>query len=202
MKNIIPLPSPQTDLDFPLMKAIKLRRTKRTWQDIELSEQEMSNILWSACGITYEATTNSKSRRTAPSSCNSQEIQVYVALRKGLYLYDETAHQLVKVLDDDIRQHIGTQKMMQNAPLGLIYASDYRRMTNPVYSDDARKWYTSAADAAFMSENVYLYCAAANLSTAVLGLVDRDKLHDIMGLGDREKVVYTQVVGRSINSKS
>jgi hypothetical protein len=49
-----------------------------------------------------------------------------------------------------------------------------------------------------MSENVYLYCAAAGLNTAVLGLVDREKLHDFMGLDEREKVVYSQVIGRSV----
>jgi len=201
MTDIISLPPPQTDLDFPLMRAIKERRTKRKWQDAELSEQELSNILWVACGITYEATKNAKSRRAAPSACNSQEIQVYVVLRKGVFLYDETEHRLVKVMEDDIRQHMGTQKMMQNAPLGLIYVSDYRRITSPLFKDDARRWYTSFADTGFMSENVYLYCAAANLSTAVLGQVDREKLHGIMRLGEREKVMYSQVIGRTINYK-
>jgi SagB-type dehydrogenase family enzyme len=199
MKKIITLPAPQKDLDFPLMKAIEQRRTKRKWQDADVSMQDVANILWVACGITYEATERAKSRRTAPSSCNSQEISVYVAMSCGLYLYDETAHQLVKVMDKDIRMHIGTQKMMQSAPLGLIYVSDYRKLNNPVYTDDARRWYTSAADAAFMSENIYLYCTAANLSTAVLGLVDREKLHEIMGLSEHEKVVYSQVVGNSID---
>lgn len=200
MKNTIKLPSPQTDLDFPLMRAIEQRRTKRKWLDEDVSLQDISNLLWVACGITYEATERAKSRRTAPSSCNSQEISVYVALPDGLYRYDETAHALVGVLDKNLLPHIGTQKMMQVAPLGLIYVSDYRKMTNPVYSDEQRKWYTSAADAAFMSENVYLYCTAANLNTAVLGLVDREGLHELMGLSEEEKVVYSQVVGRAINN--
>ena len=199
MTEIITLPLPQTDLDFPLMKAIKLRRTKRKWQNTELSEQEMSNILWAASGITHKATKTGKSRRAAPSACNSQEIRVYVALRKGVFLYDETQHRLVKVIKDDIRQHIGTQKMMQNAPLGLIYVSDYTRITSPLFKDDARRWYTSFSDTGFISQNVYLYCTAANLSTAVLGLVDREKLHQIMELGDREKIMYTQVIGRSLD---
>ena len=200
MKDIISLSSPQTDLDFPLMRAIKERRTKRRFSDEAISEQDLSNLLWAACGITYEATKNAKSRRTAPSSCNSQEISVYVARPDGLYRYDENAHALVGVLDKNLLPHIGTQKMMQVAPLGLIYVSDYRKMTNPVYSSDDRKWYTSAADAAFMSQNVYLYCTAANLNTAVLGLVDREGLHELMELSEEEKVVYSQVVGRTIDN--
>lgn len=46
---------------------------------------------------------------------------------------------------------------------------------------------------------LYLYCASANLSTVILGLVDREKLHNIMNLEDNEKIVYTQVVGKSLD---
>ena len=142
MIKTIKLPLPQIDLDFPLMRAIKERRTKRRFSDAAISEQDLSNLLWAACGITYEATKTGKSRRAAPSSCNSQEITVYVARPDGLYRYDETTHVLIGVLDKNLLPHIGTQKMMQAAPLGLIYVSDYRKMTNPVYTDEHRKWYT------------------------------------------------------------
>jgi SagB-type dehydrogenase family enzyme len=198
MTNIITLPEPQKDLGFPLMKAIEMRRTKRKWQDSNLSDQEISNILWAACGITQEEAKRSKSKRTAPSACNSQEIKVYIAMYNGLFLYDEKNHQLVEVLSDDIRMHIGTQKMMRSAPVGLIYVSDYSKMTSIFFKDDNRKWFTSGADTGFISQNIYLYCAAANLSTAVLGLIDKDKLHKIMGLSENEKVVYTQVIGKSL----
>jgi len=198
MKNIIKLPNPQIDQEFPLMKAIQLRRTKRKWKEETLSEQEISNILWVACGITQEETKQSKSRRTAPSACNSQEIKIYVALNNGLFLYEERLHQLTKIRSEDIRENIGTQTMMHSAPVGLIYVADYSRMNSPFFKDDDKKWYTSAADTGFISQNVYLYCASANLSTAILGLVNREKLHAIIGLHEHEKIVYTQVIGKSV----
>lgn len=200
MTDSITLPEPQKDLDFPLMKAIELRRTKRKWGNSILSDQEISNLLWAACGITHKETKRSKSKRTAPSACNSQEISVYIALSKGLFLYDETNHQLLKILSNDIREHIGTQKMMHSAPVGLIYVSDFSKLKTFLFKDDARKGFTSAADTGFMSQNVYLYCAAANLSTAIIGLVDREKLHKIMGLSENEKIVYTQVIGKSLDN--
>lgn len=198
MIESLTLPQPQKDLDFPLMKAIQLRKTKRKWQEAELSEQDLSNLLWVACGEIQQESNNSKSRRTIPSACNSQEIRVYVALQKGLFLYNENQHRLEKILEADIREHIGTQTMMQSAPVGLIYVSDYSRLTNLFFKNDDVRFQTSATDAAFIGQNVYLYCAATNLSTAFLGLVDREKLHSIMQLGEHEKVVYTQVVGRSL----
>ena len=200
MTDFIKLPEPQKDFDFPLMRAIELRRTKRKWKDSNLSEQEISNLLWAACGLTHKETKKSKSRRTAPSACNSQEIKVYVALSDGVFLYDERNHQLIKVLSSDIRENIGTQKMMRSAPVGLIYVSDYSKLKTFQFKDDRNKWYTSTTDTGFISQNVYLYCAAANLSTVILGLIDRDKLHKTLELNDNEKVIYTQVVGKSVDN--
>jgi SagB-type dehydrogenase family enzyme len=199
MTKIIKLPIPQKSLDFPLMKALENRRSARKWKNDLLSDQELSNLLWAACGITKEETNKSKSRRTAPSACNSQEIKIYVAMKKGLFLYDEKEQRLVKFLSKDIRGDIGTQKMMHSAPVGLIYVSDYSRLSSFLFKDDDRRWFISCTDAGFISQNVYLFCASARLSTVVISLVNRDKLHKIMGLKEREKVVYTQVVGKSRN---
>jgi SagB-type dehydrogenase family enzyme len=199
MANLIKLPVPQKDLDFPLMKALEKRRSIRKWQNASLSEQELSNLLWVACGVTKEETKRSKSKRTAPSACNSQEIKIYVATKKGLFLYDEKNHQLIQTLTKDIRENIGTQKMMHSAPVGLIYVSDYSKMTNFLFRNDDQRWFTSGTDTGFISQNIYLHCAAAKLSTVVLGLVNRDKLHKIMNLKEHEKVVYTQVVGKSLD---
>jgi SagB-type dehydrogenase family enzyme len=199
MVNVIKLPAPEKDLDFPLMKALERRRSVRKWKDEPLSDQELSNILWAACGITKEETKTSKSKRTAPSACNSQEIKIYVTTKKGLFLYDEKQHQLTQVSSKDIRENIGTQKMMHSAPVGLIYVSDYSKMTNFLFRNDDMRWYTSTADTGFISQNVYLYCTATNLNTVVLGLLNRNKLHKIMNLKNHEKVVYTQVIGKTTN---
>jgi len=197
MIKTLKLPEPQRNLDFPLMKALEKRRTKRKWLSDSLSDQELSNLLWSACGITLEDTKTRKRKRTIPSACNSQEIKIYVAMSKGLFLYDEKNHQLVQTLAKDIRKNIGTQKMMHSAPVGLIYVSDYSKLKSVLFKNDDQRWFTSGTDTGFISQNVYLYCAAAKLSTAILGLVDRNKLHKIMILNEYEKVIYTQVVGKS-----
>lgn len=199
MLNTKKLPSPQKYLEFPLMEALGKRRTARKWKDDPLPDQELSNLLWAACGITKEETNKSKCRRTAPSASNSQEIKIYVAIKEGVFLYDEKNHQMIQVLSEDIREDIGTQKMMRSAPVGLIYVSDYSKMKRYLAKDDNRKWFVSGTDTGFISQNVYLYCAAAKLSTVILGLVNRDKLHEIMRLKDYEKVVYTQIVGKSID---
>jgi SagB-type dehydrogenase family enzyme len=195
MKKNIKLPEPQKDLVFPLMKALEKRRSIRKWKDTPLSEQELSNLLWAACGVTKEKYGKVKSKRTAPSGCNSQEIKVYVLLEAGAYLYDEENHALESILKKDIRAHIGTQKMMKSAPMGLVYVADLSRMTSPFVRSKEAKRFNAWVDTGYVSQNVYLYCAAANLGTVALALVDRDKLHEAMQLKEHEKIVLTQVVG-------
>ena len=67
-----------------------------------------------------------------------------------------------------------------------------------VVRDNHRKWYVSGTDTGFMSQDAYLYCAAAKLSTVIIGLATREALHEIMALKEHERVVYTQVVGKSL----
>ncbi|MDD4363839.1 MAG: nitroreductase family protein, partial [Atribacterota bacterium] len=134
----------------------------------------------------------------APSACDSQEIKIYIALENGLFLYDEKNHQLIQILNQDIRADLGTQKIMKTAPAGLIYVTDFSKMKSVLFQDDQQKWLFSVTDTGFISQNVYLYCSAANLNTVVLGLVDRDKLQNIMGLQEHERVVFTQPVGYSV----
>ena len=177
------------------MKALEQRRTIRKWLDQDLSEQDLSNLLWAACGITKPVTKKTKSKRTAPSGCNAQEIRVYAILKNGVFLYGEEEHVLVQIVGEEIREHIGTQKMMQSAPVGLAYVADLTRMTGPFLKSDEAKRFIAWVDTGYISQNVYLYCAAANLGTVVLALIDRDTLHKRMKLREHEKIVLTQVVG-------
>jgi nitroreductase len=57
----------------------------------------------------------------------------------------------------------------------------------------------SFADAAFISQNVYLYCASEGLATGVRAMVDRDALSRDMKLRDKQKIVMVQAVGYPAN---
>jgi len=195
MNSIIKLPEPQTELDFPLMKALEQRRSIRKWKATSISEQELSNLLWAACGVTQKPYGNVKSKRTAPSACNSQEIRVYVLLETGVYLYNEDNHELIEMVAKDIRGFTGTQKMMRAAPVGLVFVADLSRMKSPYLRSMEAKRFSAWVDTGYISQNVYLYCVAANMGTVAISLVDRDQLHELMELREHEKIVLTQVVG-------
>lgn len=197
MKDII-LPAPRLNPDFPLMEALQKRRTIRKWKPEPLSMQEISDILWCACGETKPATKRSKNRRTVPSACNSQLIRVYAALESGVYKYYEPEHKLIHIADEDIRSRLGTQKMMKSAPFGLIYVADFATKTGIIKSDYGQKMFVGGTESGLMAQNVYLYCAAAHLNTVLIALTDRDYLKAALKLDEKSEVIYTQVVGRAV----
>lgn len=201
MENRIILPEPQKDLSFPLMKAFEKRRTQRSWQPIPIAVQDLSNLLWAACGMTKAPYGKVKSKRTAPSACNAQEIRIYILLESGVFLYEEPSHSLVPICSNDYREAIGTQKIMKTAPLGLAFVADLSRMKSPLLKKSEVQSFCAWVDTGYISQNVYLYCAAAGLATAALSLVNRDRLHLLIGLPDHEKIVLTQVVGYEISEQ-
>lgn len=195
MEAILKLPEPQKDLEFPLMKAMEKRRSIRKWKDDPLTMQELSNLLWAACGETKPKYGRVKSKRTAPSACNTQAIRVHVLMQDGVYVFNEENHELIRRVSKDIRAHVGTQKMMKSAPLGLVYVADLSRMKSPFLRSEEAKRFSAWLDTGYVSQNVYLYCAAAGLGTVALGLINRKKLRKKMELEEHEKIVLNQVVG-------
>jgi len=184
----IQLLKPQMDGGKPLMQVLQERHSTREYSSEELHLQTLSDLLWAAFGINRAES----GKRTAPSARNMQEIDIYVALAKGLYLYDAKTHTLLPVLGKDIRALTGKQEYVGGAPLNLVYVADYAKMGDRPEED---KIFYSAANTGFISQNVYLYCASAGLGTVVRGLVDKPALAKEMNLRADQKVVLAQTVG-------
>ena len=183
----ISLPKPQMAGGKPLMQALKDRQTSRSFSSEKLSKQILSNLLWAADGVNRP-----DGKRTAPSAVNWQEIDVYVAMADGLYLYDANANALRPVLEKDIRATTGKQPFVKDAPVSLVFVADYAKMGD---ISDADKAMYSAADTGFISQNVYLFCASEGLATGVRGMIDRDELAQAMKLRPDQKIVLAQCVG-------
>lgn len=181
----IKLPSPRLEKEGTLMHALQLRQSQRSFSDREITLEVLSDLLWVANGINRPEHT----LRTVPSAHNWQGIDVYVAMRQGVYVYDVQSHSLQPVVQKDVRDDIGKQGFTKNAPLSFIFVADYAKM-----SDNEKDFY-SATDAGFISQNVYLYCASEGLATVVLGFVDRKKLGEAMGLRKEQHIILTQPIG-------
>lgn len=184
----IQLPAPQMDGGMPLMKALKLRCTIREYSGEALSPQELSNLLWAACGINRPES----GKRTAPTARNRQEIDVYAALPEGIYCYDPKAHALNLVVAQDLREATGKQEFVKSAPVNLLFVANYTRMGE---GPQEMKDFYAAMDTGYISQNVYLYCASAGLATVARGMVDKETLAKAMNLAADQKIMLAQTVG-------
>lgn len=170
------------------MQVLKERKSSRAFSTRKLPMRVLSNLLWAANGINRTATGG----RTAPSAMNQQEIDIYVAMAEGLYLFDAKRHLLQPVLKQDIRALTGQQAYIQDAPLNLIFVADLARVPRTPMED--RDLY-AAVDTGFISQNIYLYCASEGLATVVRGGIDRAMLADIMKLRPEQRIILAQTVG-------
>lgn len=184
----IQLPKPRTDGGKPLMQALKDRKSMRAFSSEPLPMQVLGDMLWAACGVNRPET----GHRTAPTARNMQEIDVYVALEQGLYLYDAKTHTLQPVFAKDIRAETGPQPFVKDAPVNLIFVADFAKMGNASEKD---KEFYSATDTGYISQNVYLYCASEGLATVVRGMVSRAALAETMKLRPDQKIILAQTVG-------
>ncbi|HEX2530099.1 MAG TPA: nitroreductase family protein [Burkholderiaceae bacterium] len=175
-------------LGLSLTQILKKRQSTREFSDRELSLQTLSALLWSAFGINRPA----HAHRTAPSAKNWQEIDIYVALTQGLYLFDAAAPALRLLVQKDIRAATGWQDFVPHVPVNLVYVADLAKM-DPAPKEE-KKFY-AAADTGFIAQNVYLFCAAEGLATVIRGWVDRPALAATMELRPEQRVIMAQSVG-------
>jgi len=183
----IKLPEPQLEIGIPIMQALKLRQSTRGFDSKQLPLQEISNILWAAFGINRPE----KGGRTAPSARNWQEIDLYVFLKDGVYLYDAKENILTLTVKDDQREHSGVQPFVKDAPLNIIYIADMNRVSG---KDEISNYFV-AMDAGFIAQNVYLYCASQNLAVVVRGLLNNEKIAEILNLRPEQRVLLGQTIG-------
>ncbi len=135
-EKVMKLPNPDLNSGRPLMAVLHDRHSERSFDPTPLSNQILADILWAAVGVNRNDGSN---RRTAPTAMNQQKVEVYALTSEGAFLYQPLEHQLRLVAEGD-------QTGLLGAPLGLVYVSP------------DSKW--AEANAAFCSQNVYLYAAS------------------------------------------
>lgn len=182
----IRLPEPKKSGGKPLMEALAERKSTREFSPEALSYQQISDLLWAGNGINRE-----NGKRTAPSARNCQEIDIYVVLPEGIYLYDPKTNSLLLKKPGKFIQDLIMQEFDPEPPLLFIFVANYDKMGN--MTPENMEFY-GATDCGYVSQNIYLYCASENLNTVVLGRIDREKIKQLIGFNG--KAILAQPVGR------
>lgn len=171
-----------------VLQAMKDRHSYREFADKTLDITILSELLWAAGGINREETGG----MTAPTAMNSQEIEIYVFMKEGIYLYRPKEHKLVLILSGDNRAAAGMQDFVAAAAVNLVYVSDLEKIKN---GDDNMKMTMAAVDLGHVSENVYLYCSSADLACVVRAYVDAPSISKLLNLKNSQKVILSHSVG-------
>ncbi len=194
----IMLPKPQTDGGKSVLAALQERRTNRSIRAEKLPPQMLSNLLWAAFGVNREKGNFGKAGRTAASASNSQEIDLYVALSEGVYLYEAIPHRLTPVVAGDFRTRSG-RGAAATAPVNIFYVVDLARYVlegNPdrrINDPEVQKSYYYCA-VGLIAQNVYLFAASQGLA-AWFHNCDKTNTAKEFKLRPNQRVLFAQTVG-------
>ncbi|MDG5799045.1 SagB/ThcOx family dehydrogenase [Marinilabiliaceae bacterium ANBcel2] len=189
-QEVITLPEPDITGGISLMQALNERQTSREFSQKDLTLQDISDLCWAAWGY------NRDDKRTAPSSQNKQEMELYLFLKEGIYKYNASEHSLIKTKKGDYRSHSGLQDFVEDAPLNFVYVSNMESAGYESPDEITCETLTpSHANTGFMAQNVYLTAASKGLGSVIRGWIDADDLHNIMELDEMQVPLYGQTVG-------
>jgi nitroreductase len=165
-------------------------------------------LLWAANGINRPA----EKKSTASSAMNARDVDVYVFMKEGVYLYDTEHHELTPVLSGDLRSQIMMARgprpggpppgdsarprppmpPQSNPPIQIILVSDADRFR--AGSQELRyEW--GALDAGIVSQNISLFCAATGMKTRPRASMDKEKIKNLLKLRDSQHVFLNHPVG-------
>jgi len=193
--KVIKLPEPNKKRGLPVMEALAVRASVTEWSDKDLSIQDLSDLLWAANGINRPEI----GKRTAPSAQNAQDVDIYVFMKDGAYLYDAKTHSLVQVVEGDHRMLFFPPRpqqpqpeQMTMPPVVLLLVTDISRFR--FGSEELnREW--GAIDVGIVSQNISIFCAAVGLGTRPRASMDREKIRALLKLKETQFPLLNHPVG-------
>lgn len=197
--KVLKLPQPRFSSNVSVEEAILKRRSVREYKDESLTIQEISQILWSAQGITDKR----MGFRTAPSAGALYPLEVYIVVGKvkdlapGVYKYRPQNHDIVLVSSGDKRIDLYRVSLMQdcikNAPIVVVISAVFERTTRKYGERGIRYVYMEAGHSA---QNIYLQCESLGLGTVVVGAFDDEGVKRVLNLERGESPLYLIPIGK------
>lgn len=188
----IKLPQPRYDGGISVERALKERRTVRSYKPEPLNMEIISQIMWAAQGITEPQ----RGLRTAPSARAQYLIEVYLIagditnLKPGIYKYSPKGHELISISQGEMKEKLynaAGQAPIKAAPCALLITGHVNRSKNPGWM------YLEAGHAA---QNVYLQAVPLNLGTVVMAGFNPDEVKKALPIPDNEQPIYIMPVGK------
>ena len=200
-EHVIKLPEPRYESDVVLEQALLMRRSIRIFGNAPLTVQEVSQLLWSAQGITSEM-----GYRTAPSGGALYPLEVYVVagnvngLDDGIYHYRPHEHSLVIISKGDRRSELSdaalNQSCIKEGSIIIVFSALYDRITQKYGERGIRYAHIEVGHAA---QNVYLQAVSLKLGTVAVGAFIDDEVKRVITMEKNQQPLLLMPVGRIKN---
>jgi SagB-type dehydrogenase family enzyme len=176
---------PKTDGTVSVESAIKQRRTIRSFSPEILNLNQLSQLLWSAQGMTE----NGGFKRVAPSAGALYPMDVYAVVGRssveqieaGVYHYEPNGHMLSHVEMTDVRDRVAkaslSQMWMARAPLNIVITAEYSRITVK-YKERGIRY--AMIEAGHIAQNLFLQAEALGLKAGIVGAFHDNELIEIL----------------------
>jgi len=191
-KDTIKLPPPRLKGSISLEEAIRARRSRRSFSEKALTQEQISQLLWSCQGITDQRS----GFRAVPSAGALYPLEVYALTKDGLFHYIPEGHMLQAASSEDMRGALCDaawgQGLVRQAALDIVICAVYSRIASRYGERGVR--YTDM-EAGHAGQNVSLQAAALGLGSCMVGAFDPKEVAKLLGLPKDEEPLYIIPVG-------
>ncbi len=192
-----------------LEETIASRRSVRRYHAESLTLSQLSQILWSAQGIT-----GTGKLRAAPSAGATYPLEIFTVVGKqgviasgakqpqeelqaGIYHYNLDSHSLSLHLRGDLRRDLAKAALDQgfiiDAPVDIIICALYPRIS---YTYGRRGERYVHMEVGHVGENIHLQAVALGLATVEVGAFDDEEVRKVLGLEEQIKPLYIMPIGK------
>lgn len=187
--DMIQLPAPEYT-GKPLEECIVSRRSIRSYQDKDLTEEAISLLTWAAQGITAPA----RGFRAVPSAGATYPLEIFVVKRDGLYRYIPQTHALKREKVGDLRGEVAkaalNQKFIGDAGVVFVITAVFQRTTWR-YKDRGIQYVHN--EVGHCAQNIHLTAVALGLGSVPIGAFNDAALKELLELGDEEPLYIVPV---------
>ena len=194
----VKLPEAKYDSHVSLEQSLVKRRSIREYTDAPLTLEDVSQLLWSAQGIT-----SNWGGRTAPSAGALYPLELYVVvgnvhnLANGIYRYSPNTHEIVLVTEGDKRSNLANaalgQASIADGAIDLVFTAVYQRTTHKYHDRGIQYVLMEIGHAA---QNVCLQATAMGLGAVTIGAFYDEQVKKVMNLQKDEEPLYIIPVGK------
>jgi SagB-type dehydrogenase family enzyme len=198
----IPLSPPQTAGGAPIWDVLGQRHSARRFRDTPLQQEELSQLLWAAQGITQ--VDRGFGFRTAPSAGALYPVETYVVIHTvagiepGVYHYAVERHELDQLKTGDFQAPIARAALDQEsahwANVVFVWTAVFGRSK---WKYGQRAYRYIYMDAGHIAQNVALGAVALGLGSCQIAALYDEEANAVLGVdGVEESTIYMTVVGR------